>query len=102
MNAAIKNRIEKVVRRVAQERDLQLPELKDSTEIVDELGFSSLQVAALIANLEEEFGVDPFQDENVMITDVRTIKDLGDIYTRALEADAVFARADASRETQHA
>lgn len=84
MSADIKHRIEKVIRRVAEERNLQLPQLADSTEIVDELGFSSLQVATLIANLEEEFGVDPFQDEDVMIADVRTLKDLGDIYAKAL------------------
>lgn len=84
MSAAIKNRIVTVIRRVAEERNLRLPELADSTEIVDELGFSSLQVATLIANLEEDLGIDPFQDEDVMIADVRTIEDLGDIYTRAL------------------
>jgi acyl carrier protein len=92
MSADIKNLIEKVIRRVAEERNLKLPELADSTELVDELGFSSLQVATLIANLEEEFGVDPFQDENVMIADVRTIQDLGNIYAQALT----------SRETQDA
>lgn len=99
MSADTKKLIEKVIRRVAEERNLQLPELGDSTEIVDELGFSSLQVATLIANLEEEFGVDPFQDENVMIADVRTVKDLGDIYGQAL---AVLARTNVSRETQDA
>jgi acyl carrier protein len=88
MSAAIKNTIVKVIRRVAEERHLQLPELADGTELVDELGFSSLQVATLIANLEEELGVDPFQDEDVMIADVRTIKDLGDIYSRALQSSA--------------
>lgn len=92
MSADIKHRIETVVRRVAEARNLQLPELTEGTEIVDELGFSSLQVASLIANLEEEFGVDPFQHEDVMIADVRTLQDLRDIYSAAL----------ASRETQDA
>jgi len=99
MSNDVKNLIENVIRRIADERSLQLPELADSTEIVDELGFSSLQVATLIANLEEEFGVDPFQDENVMISDVRTLKDLGDIYAKALEGQAAIARAAAARET---
>jgi len=86
MNTAIQNQIVTVIRRVAEERHLKLPEIADSTEIVDELGFSSLQVATLIANLEEELGVDPFQDEDVMIADVRTVKDLNEIYERALAA----------------
>ena len=67
----VKAKIEKVIRKIAEERSLTLPALKNDTEIVDELGFSSMMVAGLIANLEEEFGVDPFQDEDVMITDIQ-------------------------------
>lgn len=86
MGADIKNLIENVIRRVADERGMKLPAaITDNTELVDELGFSSLMVATLIANLEEEFGVDPFQDENVMITDIRTVKDLGNAYANCLE-----------------
>jgi acyl carrier protein len=86
MYADIRNSIEKIIRRIADERDLEVPPVSDATELVDELGFSSLLVAMLIANLEEELGVDPFQDENVMITDIRTVKDLGDVYANCLEA----------------
>ncbi len=85
MSSDVKVTIENVIRAVAEERSLSLPELKDNTEIVDELGFSSLMVAALIANLEEEFGFDPFQQEDVMITDIRTIKDLCNVYASCLE-----------------
>jgi acyl carrier protein len=80
MGADVRSVIEKVIRRIAEERNLRLPEITESTEIVDELGLSSLMVATLIANLEEEFGGDPFQDENVSITDIRTVKDLCDVY----------------------
>jgi acyl carrier protein len=86
MDTDVKSLIERVIRRVAEERGLSLRALTERTEIVDELGFSSLLVATLIANLEEEFGVDPFQDENVMITDIRTIKDLCDVYARLTDA----------------
>lgn len=84
MSTEVKDVIEKVIRRIAEERDLTLPEIKDGTEIVDELGFSSMMVAGLIASLEEEFGIDPFRDEDVMITDIRTIKDLCGVYTSCL------------------
>jgi len=80
MSNEIKASVERVIRRVAEERGLELPALRDDTEIVDELGFSSLVVAALIASLEEELGFDPFQDEDVMITDVRTFGDLCRVY----------------------
>lgn len=84
MSMEVNELINKVIREVAEVRNLSLPELRHSTEIVDELGFSSLMVATLILRLEEELGVDPFQDENVMITDIRTIQDLCDVYTLCL------------------
>lgn len=83
MSTDIRTMTRQIIRRVAEERGIPLPEMNDDTEIVDELGFSSLMVATLIANLEEAFGVDPFQDEDVMITDIRTVKDLCDAYAGA-------------------
>lgn len=76
--------VEQVIRNVAEQRNLRLPAFGENAEIVDELGFSSLAVAALIANLEEVFGVDPFQDEDVMITDIRTVGDLRRVYENCL------------------
>lgn len=84
MSAEVKEVIETVIRRVAEERNLNLPELNDGLEIVGELGFSSMMVAGLIANLEEELGIDPFQEEDIMITDIRTIKDLCEVYVSCL------------------
>lgn len=85
MEQDIKATVARVIREVAEERDLQLPTLTDDAEIVDELGFNSLTVAALIATLEEVFGVDPFAAEDVMITDIRTVKDLAEVYANCLE-----------------
>ncbi|UAA37466.1 acyl carrier protein [Paraneptunicella aestuarii] len=84
----VKEKIIAVIQEVAATQDLNLPDLKDSQEIVDDLGFTSLGVAALIANLEEVFGIDPFEDEDVMITDIRTIKDLCKVYAKSLEKSA--------------
>ena len=81
----VKEKIVAVIQEVAVTQDLSLPDLKDSQEIVDDLGFTSLGVAALIANLEEVFGIDPFEDEDVMITDIRTIKDLCKVYAKCME-----------------
>lgn len=86
MSADVRDTLLSVIRRVAEERGLQLPEMEDDTEIVDELGFSSMTVAALIANLEEELGVDPFQDPDTMITDIRTVGDLCRVYGSRLES----------------
>jgi hypothetical protein len=88
MNATVKERVRGVIGEIAEERGLALPELRDDAEIVDELGFSSMTVAALIARLEEALEVDPFEDENVMITDIRTVGDLCGVYERALGQSA--------------
>ena len=84
MDADVKGVVERVIRAIAEERSLKLPALNEHTELVDELGFSSLMVATLIANLEEAFGVDPFQQEDVMVTDLRTVGDLCEVYSRCL------------------
>ncbi|CAB3765831.1 acyl carrier protein [Paraburkholderia humisilvae] len=80
MNEAVKDTIVNAIRAIAVQRGLSLPPLTDSTEIVEGLGFKSLAVAALIAMLEEELGVDPFSHEDVMITDIRTVGDLCSVY----------------------
>ncbi|CAM4024957.1 acyl carrier protein [Bordetella tumulicola] len=86
MDINTREQVERVVRMVAQEHGLEVTLISDDTAIVDELGFTSMMVATLIANLEEELGVDPFADEDVMITDVRTFGDLHSVYGRCLES----------------
>jgi acyl carrier protein len=82
--AEVKRQVERVIREIAEHNNMELPELKDQSELVDDLGFASLNVAALIANLEDALGVDPFQAEDVMITDIRTIGDLCAAYRDCL------------------
>lgn len=76
--------VESVIKEVAEAQNIQLPVLKGKHELVDDLGFTSLYVAALVANLEEELGIDPFEDEDVMITDIRTIDDICQVYRDCL------------------
>lgn len=84
MSNDTKSAIMQVIKEVARQNKLQLPPLREDMEIVDELGFTSLAVASVIANLEEILIVDPFQDEGVMITDIRTIGDLCTVYENCL------------------
>jgi len=84
MDVNVREQVEGVVRQVAQEQGLTVTLLSDDTAIVDELGFTSMMVATLIANLEDVMGVDPFVEEDVMITDVRTFGDLCAVYARCL------------------
>ena len=57
--------------------------IKESSKVVKHLGFSSLDVAELIALLELELGVDPFS-QGVSIMDVHTVGELYKVYRDAL------------------
>lgn len=84
MSSNVKKVIENVIKEVADAQNIELPPLKGAMELVDDLGFTSLVVAAIIANLEEELDVDPFEDEDVMITDIRTVEDLVEVYNNCV------------------
>ncbi len=81
----VKETIENILKEIANNNKKVLPELQSHLELVDDLGFTSLNVAELIANLEEQLEMDPFQDEDVMITDIRTIGDLCNVYISCFE-----------------
>lgn len=86
MSTDIKSVVENVIKEVAQMHDVNLTNLKGNHELVDEIGLTSLMVAAIIANLEEELDIDPFEDEDVMITDIVTVDDLVKVYKTSLNA----------------
>lgn len=56
--------------------------IEDSSEIVKDLGFKSLDVAELVAVLEMELDVDPFSD-GVSLMEVRTYGDFCKVYEKA-------------------
>ncbi len=56
--------------------------IDDTSEIVKDLGFTSLDVAELVAVLEMELEVDPFSN-GVSLMDVRTYGDFCAVYAKA-------------------
>ncbi|MDT3398065.1 hypothetical protein RKE29_15680 [Streptomyces sp. B1866] len=52
-------------------------------ELLNEIALNSLLLARLVIELEMEFGVDPFEEEYV-ISDVRTVDALADVYVQVL------------------
>ncbi|ERD99056.1 hypothetical protein [Pseudogulbenkiania ferrooxidans] len=88
MQHDVRQVIEKTLRLVAEENLLILPAYGDDTELVDEMGFTSVSIAMLLFRVELELGVDPFLDENVRITDIRTVGDLCRVYSDCLAAQA--------------
>ncbi len=72
------------IRQVATDQAIEVSDLNFSKRIVDDLGFSSLDVATLTALLESNFKVDPFGSGMATITEIRTIGDICDLYNRCV------------------
>jgi acyl carrier protein len=56
--------------------------IEDASELVKHLGFTSLDVAELVAVLEMELDVDPFS-QGVSLMEVRTYGDFCAVYEKA-------------------
>lgn len=80
----IKQTIIGVLREIQERNVYPKRDINDDTMVVKNLGFSSLDVAELVAVLEMELGVDPFS-QGVSIMNVHTVGELCKVYTEALE-----------------
>jgi acyl carrier protein len=80
------------IERLFEEREAPVPELTPDAKLHADLGLASLDLAALVAVLEEKLQVDPFE-ALVAITDMRTVGDLCRAYQAQLDgsADAAVA-----------
>jgi acyl carrier protein len=74
------------IRQLLDERAEPVVTLSDTDNLAADLGFSSMDLAQLVAQLEQRLGEDPFA-ELVPITSVRTVRDLVDAYMALLRAD---------------
>src|SRR5690349_15460268 len=70
-----------VLRKVGRIRGIDPDHIQADRGLVD-LGYQSLDLAQIVALLEQRLGVDPF--ERQAITDVRTVEDLCAAYARTL------------------
>lgn len=75
IRALVLNQIELV----ARQQEKALPTLTDTLPLL-ESGLDSLCIAVLVANLEEELGVDPFNSSNAM---PRTVGEFIGMYENA-------------------
>ena len=84
----IEKSVHACILQVAKDQDIQIGELAPSKRVVDDLGFSSLDVATLTALLEASFKVDPFGTGVATITEIRTVQDVCDLYNRCVNGIA--------------
>lgn len=52
-----------------------LCDFTESSKLIEDLGFSSLDLAELVAGLELELGFDPFS-KNLSVSTIKSVKDL--------------------------
>jgi acyl carrier protein len=84
----IKERIFSQIRQIAKERDKRiLPRLTDDLTIL-ESGLDSLELAILVARLEDELGVDPFSSADEVDFPI-TFGDFVRLYENACQGDAI-------------
>ncbi len=82
--ADIEKSVHSCIHQVAADQGISVGELTPSKRVVDDLGFSSLDVATLTALLESAFKVDPFSTGQATITEIRTLQDICDLYNRCV------------------
>ncbi|MCC5467064.1 acyl carrier protein [Pelosinus baikalensis] len=68
----VKKGIENAIKQILDQKSYKVPEIKDELRIIEDLGFSSLDIAQLIAHLEMELGADPFS-EGALISSINTV-----------------------------
>lgn len=81
----INSKIKEIIKTVAEEQDIEIGPIEDHHAIVDDLGFSSLDVATLAAYFEDAFQVDPFKMGVASVTTIRTVKEVSKAYEKALK-----------------
>lgn len=55
-------------------------DIKKDSKIVQDLGLKSLDIAQLIAMLEAEYDIDPFNEGRATLAEVLTVEDLCKLY----------------------
>jgi acyl carrier protein len=82
-----KESVMSVIQTLAAQLSIPVNPIKDHYHLVDDLGFSSLDIASLVSYLEMELGVDPFLSGQINITDIRTVSDMVHAYEKCLSLD---------------
>jgi acyl carrier protein len=93
----VEKRVFSCIERVAKEQSIPLKEIKFTDKVVENLGFQSLDVGTLTAFLEIEFSVDPFTSGQAVITEIRTVGDVCDLYFRCLNGETGKAADETSQ-----
>lgn len=70
----------RVLKEIADEEGVVVGELGDDDNLVEKLGFKSLHIARILATLEMELDIEPFESGELSITEIATVGDLVDAF----------------------
>jgi len=76
--------VKALILQVAKDQSIPIDKVENHHSIVEDLNFSSLDVATLASLLETTFEVDPFSRNMAVITEIRTVNDICKLYERCL------------------
>ncbi len=77
-------RLCKIIEEVARDYGTAIAAIKEQDKIVDDLGFTSLEVAVLTTKLEMEFQCEPFTNGDAPITDIKTVGQVCRVYDNVI------------------
>lgn len=78
----IRKVIVEIIEEIIEQKGFECPEISKEQSITKDLGFTSMDVAQLIASLEMELDLDPFS-EGTSIASIHTVGQLCDVYISA-------------------
>lgn len=77
-------KIDAVILEIQAQNQRRTAALRPDDVFTKDLGFTSLDVAQLIATLEMELGIDPFSQGHVAIGEVHTVGRLYEVYEESV------------------
>jgi len=80
----VKKVINNAIQQIQEQKSYPVANLRDDLRIIDDLGFSSLDIAQLIAYLEMELNVDPYAN-GALISSINTVESLYKLYQSCLD-----------------
>ncbi|XYY59202.1 acyl carrier protein [Bacillus velezensis] len=81
----MKQIIAQIIQDIQEQQSYRAVEAGDDVRVIEDLGFSSLDIAQLVAQMEMETGVDPFS-QGETISSITTVGDICDIYQKYMDS----------------
>ncbi len=72
--------LKRFIQAIQEQQGYQAVDVQLDSDLVNDLGFASLDIAQLVAMMEGELGMDPFST-GATLNQVATVRDMAGLYT---------------------